>query len=153
MDLNKKLATRREWQTRFNCRKGKIQPYAFVQTICRSELNRWREKSKDYMRWKSISTCPYLLLFRFFVCHIFVCVGSHFTNEGFNDFPSHTTTFKQWEQVDESIFFTREQQTGSFIKKFFCRSWWSNTQFLLDHIPFCPIKICVHWATISWKRV
>ena len=36
----------------------------------------------------------------------------------------------------------RFQSTGPFIRKFECRSWWSNTQFLLDQIPFCPIK-CV----------
>ena len=58
-----------------------------------------------------------------------------------------------------SIFFSmicKEKKvwvTGSFIGKFECRSWWSNTQFLLDQMLFCPIKIRVHWATILWKEV
>ena len=43
--------------------------------------------------------------------------------------------------------------SGSVIRKFECRSWWSTTQYLLDQIPFFPIKICVYQATILWKKV
>ena len=30
--------------------------------------------------------------------------------------------------------------TGSFLRKCDCRSWWSNTQFLLDQMPFFRSK-------------